>query len=178
MTREETYIETERLILRSWRPADLDDITRLLSDPLTMNDYRGPFNQEMCRAKLDDYHSAFQRLGYIRWNVSTKAGEFLGYTGLYPNGDDHPLGAHADIGWRYLPTAWGHGYATEAANATLHHAFDTCGLNEVLAYTQIENIRSQAVISRLPFQRDATRDFTIIDEIAGPWHGMTWVARP
>jgi RimJ/RimL family protein N-acetyltransferase len=38
--------------------------------------------------------------------------------------------------------------------------FDRVGAAEVLAYTTPDNLRSQAVIQRLPFRRDTARDFT------------------
>ena len=178
MNRPETCFDTDRLILRSWRPGDLDDFTRLHADPQTMRDHRGPVSAGKSRAKLEDYCAQYQRHGYIRWHVSTKSGDFLGYVGLYPNGADHPLGKHSDIGWRLMPQAWGKGYATEAAHAALAHAFAHHGLPEILAYTQAENLASQAVISRLPFHRDPSRDFSIDDSDAGMWHGLVWVAHP
>ena len=178
MTATETCFESDRLILRSWRATDLTNFTRLHANPLTMRDYRGPISAEASREKFNDYRAQYRRHGFIRWHVADKSGAFLGYVGLYPNGADHPLGVNADIGWRLLPEAWGKGYATEAARATLFHAFETYGLPEILAYTQAENLASQAVISRLPLHRDPTRDFVIEDEIAGTWRGMTWVARP
>lgn len=174
MTATETSFETDRLILRSWRATDLTSFTRLHANPLTMRDYRGPISTEASREKFNDYRAQYRRHGFIRWHVSAKSGAFLGYVGLYPNGADHPLGVNHDIGWRLLPEAWGKGYATEAALATLTHAFKTYGLSEILAYTQAENLTSQAVIKRLPMRRDPARDFMIEDPITGPWHGMTW----
>lgn len=177
MTRPETRFETDRLILRSWRIDDLDDFARLHADPDTMRDHGQTLDRAGSKHKLVGYIEQYQQHGHIRWCVRTKDGDFLGYVGLYPNGDDHPLGRHSDIGWRLLPQAWGKGYATEAARAAMDHAFDRCGLREILAYTQAENLSSQAVIARLPFERDPTRDFSIEEELAGLWHGMTWVAR-
>lgn len=178
MTAIETLFETDRLILRSWRATDLTNFTRLHANPLTMRDYRGPISAEASREKFNDYRAQYRRHGFIRWHVSEKSGAFLGYVGPYPNGADHPLGVHHDIGWRLLPEAWGKGYATEAARAALSHAFGTCGLSEVLAYTQAENLASQAVINRLSMRRDPARDFVIEYPIVGTWHGMTWVALP
>ena len=178
MTPRETLFRTERLILRAWRDSDLADFARLHADPMAMRDYRGPVSAKVSSAKFNDYRRQYARHGFIRWHVSTRQGDFLGYVGLYPNGADHPLGAHSDIGWRLLPGAWGKGYATEAARATMAHAFATYGLPEILAYTQAENLASQAVIARLPLHRDPSRDFSIDDAQHGIWHGMTWVARP
>lgn len=177
MTRPDLEIETDRLILRPWRAEDLDDFVRLHANAEAMRDHGVTLSAERCRKKLDDYRTQYDRHGFIRWNVSEKTGAFLGYVGLYPNGANHPLGTHGDIGWRLLPKAWGKGFATEAARAALDHALNQCNQPEVLAYTQKENLASQAVIARLPLHRDASRDFSIDDDVAGLWHGMVWTTR-
>ena len=114
-------------------------------------------------------------LAYGRWCVETRAGEFLGYVGVMPSPPGHPLAPHAEIGWRLARSAWGHGYATEAAQAALDDVFTRCGMTEVLAYTAPDNLRSQAVMVRLDLRRDPARDYSMPD---GPriWHGLTWVA--
>lgn len=56
--------------------------------------------------------------------------------------DDH------EIGWHLHPDAWGSGFATEAATALVARAFDA-GLPRVLAVTDPDNVRSQAVCARL-----------------------------
>ena len=97
----------------------------------------------------------------------------LGYAGLTPEPDHHPLGPHVQIGWRFARRAWGRGYATEAASAALEDAFRRAGLSEVLSYTAADNLRSQAVMARLGLRRDKSRDFTL-----NGWRGMVWLARP
>ena len=117
----------------------------------------------------------YDAVGYSRWCVETREGGFLGYVGVMPSPPGHPLGPHAEIGWRLARSAWGHGYATEAARSALDDVFGRCGLAELLAYTAPDNLRSQAVMTRLELRRDPARDYSMPD---GPriWHGLTWVA--
>ena len=168
-------IDTTRLVLRPWHDGDRGSFAALHADPEVMHDANEPLDRTQSDAKLDRYAASFGRVGYGRWCVETRAGEFLGYVGAMPAPADHPLGPHAEIGWRLTRTAWGHGYATEGARAALDDAFGRCGLCEVLAYTAPDNARSQAVMARLELRRDPSRDFSIP---YGPriWLGLTWVA--
>lgn len=110
--------------------------------------------------------------------MTDRLGGFLGYGGIVPHTDDHPLGEHWDIGWRLSRNAWGHGYATEAATAALIDAFERLGLPQVLAYTAAENVRSQAVMNRLGMQRRVDLDFAGHYDGYGLWNGLVWVATP
>ena len=89
---------------------------------------------------------------------------------------DHPIGIHDEIGWRLIREAWGHGYATEAAPVALIDVFRRVKLIEVLAYTDAQNIRSQAVMRRLGLIRDASRDFAVYSDRLGTWRGLVWTA--
>jgi len=148
------------------------------ADPAVMHDYGGPIGREESDAKLDRYAMAYRQHGYCRWAVETKEGAFLGYAGIMPSRHCHPIGPHMEIGWRLVRHAWGHGYATEAARAALNDGFVRVGLAEVVAYTAPDNLRSQAVMTRLRMERDPSRDFTANYDNVGIWHGLVWVARP
>ncbi|MFO1162350.1 MAG: GNAT family N-acetyltransferase [Reyranellaceae bacterium] len=172
-------IETHRLRLRPWREDDRDAFAALHADPEVMADLGGTFDRAASDTKLDRYVATFARHGFSRWAVvSARDGEFLGYTGVTPEPDEHVIGKHCQIGWRFIRRAWGHGYATEAASATLADAFGRAGLREILSYTAPGNLRSQAVMTRLGLQRDPARDFTVVRDGVTPWHGLVWVARP
>ena len=147
------------------------------ADPQVMVDYPRPLARAQSDAKLDRYAAAFERLGFCRWALETPDGRFVGYTGVMPAREAHPLGPHYELGWRLVRAAWGQGYATEAARAALGDVFQRIGLSEVLAYTAPDNARSQAVMARLGLQRDPERDFTASD-VETPWTGLVWVARP
>lgn len=169
-------LDTPRLRLRCWRDTDRDALAAMHADPEVMADHGRIFTRPESDARLDRYVASFRHHGLGRWVVETPAGDFLGYVGIMPAWPEHPLGPHREIGWRLVRRAWGHGYATEAAQAALADAFERVGLSEVLAYTGPGNVRSQAVMARLRLQRDPQRDYTAhIDGIDYP--SLVWVAR-
>jgi len=171
-------IETPRLRLRPWRESDRGAFAALNTDPEVSRDLGGPLSRAASDAKLDRYIAAFESLGFCRWAIESRAGDFLGYAGVMPAGAGHALGAHDEIGWRLMRNAWGHGYAAEAAREALDDAFTRIGLTEVLAYTAPDNLRSQAVMERLRLTRDPSRDFVARYDRVGDWHGLVWVAQP
>ena len=80
--------------------------------------------------------------------------------------------------WRLKRSAWGLGYASEAARAALRDGFTRVRLPIVFAYTAPDNLRSQAVMARVGLRRDPVRDFTHDYENFPAWHGLVWVAGP
>ena len=170
-------IETARLRLRCWQDSDREPFADLHADPDVMKDYGNPLDRTQSDAKLDRYVGAYKRDGFSRWAVETLDGVFVGYAGVITAPLPHPLGLHAQIGWRLMRSAWGRGYATEAAEAALRDAFTRCRLTEISAYTGPDNLRSQAVMARLGLRRDPSRDFT---ERYGTmlFRGLVWIATP
>ena len=128
-------------------------------------------------AKLDRYVLAYREHGFSRFVVETLDGGCVGYAGIMPSRPGHALGPHIEIGWRLTRQAWGQGYATEAARATLNDAFMRVGLTEVVAYTAADNMRSQAVMNRLRLMRDPSRDFITDYDGTKEWRGLVWVGR-
>jgi RimJ/RimL family protein N-acetyltransferase len=73
--------------------------------------------------------------------------------------DDQPLGICGlirrdtlpapDIGYGYMPCAWGQGYAFEAAQAVFAHARDTVGLPRLMGITSPHNTGSIRVLEKL-----------------------------
>jgi RimJ/RimL family protein N-acetyltransferase len=169
-------IQTNRLLLRAWHVDDHPAFARMHCDSEVMADLGGPIDRIASDRKLDRYRAAYLEHGISRWAVDDADGTFVGYAGVLPRPSaDHPLGPHHEIGWRFVRSVWGRGYATESASAALKHAFERCGLREIVSYTSADNVRSQAVMARLKLQRDESRDF-VADYGLGPWRGLVWVA--
>jgi RimJ/RimL family protein N-acetyltransferase len=170
-------IRSDRLRLRNWRDSDRDAFAALNANPEVTQDLGGPLDRTQSDAKFDRYVAAFDQYGFCRWALEDLNGQFLGYTGVMPSRPGHPLGPHADIGWRLVRPAWGRGYATEAAKASLRDAFERVRLKEVLTYTSADNFRSRAVIERLNMQRATPLDYS--EPLGtGMWRGLVWIARP
>lgn len=168
-------LRTARLTLRPWRDADRPAFAALNADPEVARDLGGPLSRADSDAKLDRYLRTWETHGHGRWAIEDTEGRFVGYAGVQPSAPDHPLGPHAEVGWRLARPAWGKGYATEATRAALDDFFDRTAVTEVLAYTAADNAPSQAVMARLGLRRDPARDF---DAFYGSlrWHGLVWVA--
>ena len=171
-------IETARLRLRCWQVADRQAFALMNAHAEVMHDLGGPISREQSDAKLDRCADAFERHGFGRLVIESLAGDSHGDPGGLPDGPQHPLGPHHEIGWRLVRDAWGRGYATEAAGAALDDAFIRAKLPQVVAYTAPDNVRSQAVMARLGLRRDASRDFTAVHDGFGSWRGLVWAANP
>jgi RimJ/RimL family protein N-acetyltransferase len=81
-----------------------------------------------------------------------------------------------EVGWRLDPSAWGHGYATEAAVAALEGAFTTLGLAEVYSCPQADNPASVRVAERLGLRLDRVVDIAATER-RGPVVGMLFVLK-
>jgi len=161
-------LKTDRLILRQWRAGDLDAWAAMNADP----EVREYFSQVLTRgesaASMEHFRADLADRGWGWWAVEvTGTGEFVGMAGLDPVDEGVPFEG-VEIGWRLARTAWGHGYATEAARAVIDRGF-SAGLPEViLAITAVGNERSRAVMRRLGMTYDPAGDFDDPDVPDGP----------
>lgn len=64
-----------------------------------------------------------------------------------------PADSAVEIGYSVVPEARGRGYATEIVKALVTHAFQSQGVNEVIAHTSDENVPSTQVLLRCGFTR-------------------------
>ncbi|MFI1175739.1 GNAT family N-acetyltransferase [Streptomyces melanogenes] len=86
--------------------------------------------------------------GFCLWTLLDEDDRVLGFTGAQPW--PHAWGpvGEVEIGWRLARSAWGRGYATAAARATLDRV-RAAGLEGVVAMVDARNERSVAVTRRL-----------------------------
>jgi RimJ/RimL family protein N-acetyltransferase len=153
-------IETARLTLSAWTEAERAPYRAMCADPEVMHDYPAPFTTEVADERFERHMAAFTRDGFGKWALRrNEDGEYLGYCGVNPIWQTLAPGPGLEIGWRMVRSAWGRGYASEAARAALANVFARTSANEVLSYTASTNLRSQAVMRRLGLRRDASRDF-------------------
>jgi RimJ/RimL family protein N-acetyltransferase len=150
---------TERLLLRGWRDGDRAAWAAMNADPEVMRYFPGTLSRRQSDALADSIEATFERYGFGLWAVEVKGGPpFVGFTGLAPLNPLVPYPG-VEVGWRLARLAWGHGYATEAARASVAHCFGTAGLTEIVSVTAEVNTPSRAVMRRLGMVHDPAEDF-------------------
>jgi RimJ/RimL family protein N-acetyltransferase len=153
-------LRTERLLLRRWRPVDLDQFAAINADPQVMEHYPAALSREESAALIERIAGSFEDHGYGLWAVEiTGETPFAGYVGLDPVGIEVPFAPAVELGWRLGRNYWGRGIASEAANASIAFAFERLGLRELVAYTAAVNARSRRLMERLAMTRDPAEDF-------------------
>ena len=150
-------LETPRLRLRQWRDEDFAPFAALNADLQVMAHFPAPLERAQSDALAARCRELIDAQGWGFWATEIKAtGEFIGFVGLHRPTAELPFSPCVEIGWRLARRFWQQGYASEAARAALHFAFDDLTLDEVVAFTALGNLRSQAVMTRLGMHRAAT----------------------
>ncbi|MBV9009429.1 MAG: GNAT family N-acetyltransferase [Verrucomicrobia bacterium] len=125
-------IETARLILRPFHPADLDRMTELFADPLFMRFSLGPKTPAESRALLERWVAAPNENAFAPFAVIERASDqLIGYCGFLPQEIDGVN--EIEIGYRLDSRFWNRGYASEAAQAVRDHAFGDLQLDRVIS---------------------------------------------
>ncbi|MFA5938619.1 MAG: GNAT family N-acetyltransferase [Sinimarinibacterium sp.] len=148
MTGSTLKIETERLLIREWRPEDRPGLERLTGDTQMMRFITGG---EVWNADRNDGLVARQRANLTATGLCMgpvllrKTGEMIGVAGAQPL--DRLQGC--DLGWWIWREYWNQGLATEAAAAVYGDAFERAGLNRVYAVIDPDNLSSRRVAEKL-----------------------------
>jgi RimJ/RimL family protein N-acetyltransferase len=145
------YLETDRLILRRFGEADLDNLVDLDSDPEVMRYLTGgvPTPRHVVETVLLPriIHSYERDPGFGTWAAIEKStGAFAGWFGLTRALPDTP--GTAELGYRLRRPVWGKGYATEGAQALIRKAFRELGVERVVATTYQDNLASRRVMEK------------------------------
>ncbi|MGL5837276.1 MAG: GNAT family N-acetyltransferase [Sphingorhabdus sp.] len=153
-------LETSRLFLRTWREEDIDPFHLICSDPVVMATLGPPMSREQVVTLIARMQRLHDQLGHCFWAMERKDDHALiGWCGLIRGGENTPIHNKLEIGWRMSPPAWGKGYVTEAASASVQWAFDSLPDEAVWAITSTSNRRSRAVMERLGMIHDQALDF-------------------
>lgn len=154
------HLETERLILRSLTPADIEFIYKHFSDPDTtryLHDEEPVKTRKQAQAIVDFYTEADVQT-YNRWVIVSKS-------------DDRPIGTcgyhkwrkrhfSAEIGYDLVKAYWNQGLMTEALTKALEFGFGKMELNRIEALVHPDNLASIRLLEKLRFQNEGIlRDY-------------------
>ncbi len=143
---------TERLVLRGFRPGDLDPYASLNADPVFR---RGLGGQVLSRAEswaqMERFMGQWALRGYGMLAV-TRADVLVGRVGIL-----HPIEwEEPELAWGIAPFCWGQGLAGEAARAVRTWAVAECGFPRLVSYILADNHPSRRVAEKLGAARQGT----------------------
>jgi RimJ/RimL family protein N-acetyltransferase len=156
-------LETTRLLIRAFTPADVATYSRLLDEAFGPSAYG---SRDQKRAIFDYQVSADAGMALLhqppygdRAIVLRDSGDIVGSVGfapcLMPFGllpsfeATHRFTSEIGLFWALFPEHQGLGYATDAAAAMVSYAFDVLQLRRIVATTEHDNTRSLNVMRRL-----------------------------
>ncbi len=141
-------LETPRLYLRQFTETDAPLVRQLNAEPGVLQYIPEPMleTEEQALKVIVDIILPQYKNNLGRWAVHTKDNnEFIGWCGLKWIKEVDEI----DLGYRFKPSEWGKGYATEVAQHTLRYGLQNLQLKKIMAHVHIDNIASQKVLEKI-----------------------------
>lgn len=158
-------IRTRRLLLRRPLPVDTEAFVEVHTSPET-HAYPGitPRDRAESLRLLEHFHHDWDTHGVGYWTVlATATREVLGFGGLRHSLDEGEK--VLNLYFRFLPAAWGHGYAPEMGHAAVRWAHRNRPELPVVIATATRNAPAIRVAEKLGFQRVLERVHEGIPEV-------------
>ena len=140
-------LTTDRLLIRAFRKEDLVAYSGFRKDPLFVRYLPGgeallPHAEEISRSRIKEFVDGWKR-GFGVFAIELReTGELIGQAGLAKTRRE----SEVELLYALTPSAWGRGYAQEAAQACLDFGFREVNLERIVAFAVPENLASTRVM--------------------------------
>ncbi|WP_224280711.1 GNAT family N-acetyltransferase [Streptomyces sp. LS1784] len=166
-------IKTERLVLRESEARDRAAVIELNASPEVNTYLGGPRPRAELERAVPEVPG--QRRG---WFVVELDGAMIGTVQLKPHAPESASSrrleaGETELGYLFLPQAWGHGYATEACTAALDWFAGTLPGEPVVLYTQTANAGSMRLAAKLGFTELERFEAWGAEQWFGVWSSLT-----
>lgn len=156
MIREAPRIETERLVLRSWRKDDFRPWHKIMQHPDVHRHFGPkPIGLEDAWRRLLASVGGWPVNGFGSWAVERKSdGALAGNVGIFTAWRDlePEFGEEPEMGWIFAAENHGQGFASEACRAALHWAEASLQPTPIWAIIAPENAPSLKLAAKLGFE--------------------------
>jgi [ribosomal protein S5]-alanine N-acetyltransferase len=152
-------IETNRLILREFQRADLQELAPILADSKVMKfSPTGVNSVEQVQERIEGFITCYKEFGFGKWAVVLKENnQLLGYCGIAVDQIDGK--DEKELGYRIDSRYWGQGLATEAAAAAIKYGFEQFNLPYVLGIVERANSASIRVLEKVGMRHERVTIF-------------------
>jgi len=145
-----SFIETKRLLLRPFVPADCQRLVEIFGDHRVAKwvDDGGALSEEKANRWIAASISSIQKNGTSAGAVIEKSTQrMIGWGGIV-----HPHDALPEIIYGFEFSAWGKGYGTELATAIVRDCFTAHHFDSICASIDPENNASAKILKSLGFE--------------------------
>ena len=146
-------IQTSRLQIREFNSDDAQFLLKLMNTPewLRFIGERNIHSEEDAIKHIEtNLVPSYTQHGFGFWCVIEKeTGVPVGMNGLIKRDNLEDV----DHGFAFLPEYTGRGFAYESSRIILNYARDVLEINKLIAITDQDNTRSQALLEKLEFTR-------------------------
>jgi RimJ/RimL family protein N-acetyltransferase len=165
-------IRTERLVLRESEARDRAAFIELFASPEVHTYLGGPRPRDELERAVPEVP------GWRPGFVIDLDGAMIGMVTLDRRdaerpGHVHPDAGEAELGYMFLPEAWGCGYAAEACAAALDWFADVLPSEPVVLCTQTANDRSMRLAAKLGFTEVERFEEFGAEQWFGAWSSVT-----
>lgn len=181
-----TPIRTERLLIRAFETSDVDGLFARRNDPdiARYQDWSTPFPRERVQSMVDSFLAVDGPENEDWWMAVVCDGETgaaLGDLAVHLTWEARS----AEVGYNFVPSTWGNGYAVESLGALCDYLFAN-EVTRVFGMLHPDNIASAMVLERVGmlFEGHTRLSFWDDDGPSDDWiYGMTkpdrdrWVTR-
>ncbi|MBU3195201.1 GNAT family N-acetyltransferase [Clostridium algidicarnis] len=142
-------IETDRLIVRNFKPEDWKDLQEYVSyEEVIKYEEDWDTSDEGCKS-----YTKFFSKGDTFWAVELKdSKKVIGH--VYFNRAKPERFLTWDLGYIFNPLFYGKGYATEGCNAILQYGFEKLGMHRAVAKCNPDNITSWRLLERISMRKE------------------------
>ena len=143
---------TQRLVLRRWKPEDLEPYVEICADREVMRWIGNgrTRTRDECVQAIAAFERAWEDRGFGLFAMELKAtGRLIGFVGLSVPSFLPEILPAVEIGWRLATAQWGQGLATEGARAALAFGFGHVGLDRIVSIHQMGNDASGRIMEKL-----------------------------
>lgn len=143
-----TILNSARLHIRPFLPADIDLLYHLDSDPTVLKYIGPPKTQIESKDRFEKINEIYRlHPGFGKFTIiHKKSNQAIGWVWIGPlDGDWGTI----EIGYRLKSDTWGNGYATEISKKLLDYGFQVKNLDKIVGVTHLENIASQKVLQNI-----------------------------
>jgi [ribosomal protein S5]-alanine N-acetyltransferase len=151
-------LESPRLTLRPLSEADADSIAALANDwdvTKYMIVLPYPYEPKHAIEWIKRHADGLEAGREIHWGITRRGndgspGELLGVIGVHLESPHH----RASFGYWLGKRHWGHGFATEAAQAVVRYVFDVLRLNRLWAEHMPDNPASGRILKKIGMKQE------------------------